>query len=97
MASETETLTLDAEVLSEGVRAVFDSSGKGFYVIAEVNGKAVGGLMITCEWSDWRNAWWWWIQSVYVLSEYRKRHRHGRRAQPRIPQARHLPRAARVG
>ena len=73
MASETEGLRLDEKTLAKGVRAVFDSPERGFYVIAELGGRAVGGLMITYEWSDWRNAWWWWIQSVYVLPKFRKR------------------------
>ena len=44
---------------------------KGFYVVAEDAGRIVGGLMVTYEWSDWRNAWFWWIQSVYILPEAR--------------------------
>ena len=68
MAFETEGKRLDSVVLTKGVGAVFADDKKGFYVVAEdENGKIVGGLMITFEWSDWRNAWFWWIQSVYIL------------------------------
>lgn len=73
MALETEGKHLDAETLSNGVRAVFADEKKGFYVVAEDGEKIVGGLMVTCEWSDWRNAWFWWIQSVYILPEARGR------------------------
>ena len=73
MALETEDKELEAEVLRPGVAAVFDDPNKGFYVVAEVDGKPVGGLLITYEWSDWRNKWFWWIQSVYVVPDYRGR------------------------
>lgn len=73
MALETEGKKLDSEVLVKGVEAVFDDEKKGFYVVAEENEKIIGGLMITFEWSDWRNAWFWWIQSVYILPEHRGR------------------------
>ena len=71
MALETESKTLSAEVLTPGVEAVFSDPTKGFYVVAEDNGSIVGGLLVTYEWSDWRNAWFWWIQSVYVNPDYR--------------------------
>ncbi len=71
MALETEGKQLDRDVLSKGVSAVFDDDRKGFYVVAEDNGKIVGGLMVTTEWSDWRNGWFWWIQSVYIRPESR--------------------------
>ena len=73
MALETEGKKLKPELLHSGVNSVFDDSKKGFYVVAENAGKIVSGLMITYEWSDWRNAWFWWIQSVYILPEYRGR------------------------
>ena len=73
MALETEGKILSAEVLSPGVAAVFEDENKGFYVAAEVDGAVVGGLLVTFEWSDWRNSWFWWIQSVYILPEYRGR------------------------
>jgi len=73
MALETEGKTLADEKISPGVTAVFDDEKKGFYVVAEDDEKIVGGLMVTYEWSDWRNAWFWWIQSVYILPEARGR------------------------
>ena len=71
MALETEGRRLDAETLKRGVQSVFADEKKGFYVVAESDNLIVGGLMITFEWSDWRNAWFWWIQSVYILPEFR--------------------------
>jgi GNAT superfamily N-acetyltransferase len=73
MALETEGKQLDSDVLRSGVAAVFDDEKKGFYVVAETEGRIVGGLMVTYEWSDWRNNWFWWIQSVYILPEARGR------------------------
>lgn len=71
MAIETEGKQLDPETLRKGVEAVFASSDKGFYVVAEDGGGIVGGLMVTFEWSDWRNGWFWWVQSVYVVPDAR--------------------------
>lgn len=73
MALETENLTLDRATLEAGVRALLEDSSKGMYFVAEIDGQVVGQLMITFEWSDWRNGNIWWIQSVYVLPEYRRR------------------------
>ena len=73
MAFETESKDLAADVLTPGVAAVFDDANKGFYVVAELDGVVVGGLLVTFEWSDWRNSWFWWIQSVYIKPEYRGR------------------------
>ncbi len=67
MALETEGKRLETNVLQSGVEAVFDDEKKGFYVVAVEENKIIGGLMITFEWSDWRDAWFWWIQSVYIL------------------------------
>ena len=78
MALETEGKTLDPDVLRQGVEAVFEDRNKGFYVVAEEGGRIVGGLMVTFEWSDWRNGWFWWIQSVYVLPEVRGKHIYSR-------------------
>ncbi len=71
MALETEGKHLDDAVLSKGVSAVFEDAKKGFYVVAEENGIIIGGLMVTTEWSDWRNGWFWWIQSVFIRPEGR--------------------------
>ena len=73
MALETEAKQLEASVLTPGVAAVFEDENKGFYVVAQIDATVVGGLLITFEWSDWRNKWFWWIQSVYILPEYRGR------------------------
>ena len=72
MALETESLQLDRARLLEGVRAVLADSSKGFYVIADLSGVVVGQMMVTFEWSDWRNGVFWWIQSVYVRQESRR-------------------------
>ena len=72
MAIETEAKTLDPQVLRAGVAAVLTEPRRGFYLIAEQAGKVAGCLMITYEWSDWRNGDWWWLQSVYVRPEHRR-------------------------
>jgi ribosomal protein S18 acetylase RimI-like enzyme len=71
MALETEAKQLEKAILRPGVEAVFADANKGFYVVAEDGERIVGGLMVTFEWSDWRDAWFWWIQSVYVRPEAR--------------------------
>lgn len=73
MALETEGKSLAADKLAPGVSAVFADQEKGFYVVADEAGTIAGGLMVTFEWSDWRNGWFWWIQSVYIRPEYRGR------------------------
>ena len=73
MASESEGLTLDRGLLRDGIAAVLNSQDKGFYLVAEVDGEVVAGLLITYEWSDWRNGFFWWIQSVYVDSQWRRK------------------------
>ena len=73
MALETEGKELDSKKIAAGVAAVFGDDKKGFYVVAEDAGAIAGGLMVTYEWSDRRNAWFWWIQSVYILPDYRGR------------------------
>jgi len=71
MAQETENKHLDEALLRKGVTNLFDHPQYGFYCVAECNGQIVGQLMITYEWSDWRNGLFWWIQSVYILPDYR--------------------------
>ncbi len=73
MARETEDLTLDEEVVRAGVEAVFQDPSKGEYWVAVVEGKVVGGLLVTREWSDWRCGTVLWIHSVYVPLEARGR------------------------
>ncbi len=72
MAKETEDKDLDTKLLRSGVEAVLTHNDRGFYLVAEHTGRPVGQLLITYEWSDWRNAFFWWIQSVYVSPEYRR-------------------------
>ena len=73
MALETEHKRLDPDTVLRGVRAVFDQPARGRYFIAERDaGEPVGTLMLTHEWSDWRNGNWWWIQSVYVDPAHRR-------------------------
>jgi GNAT superfamily N-acetyltransferase len=73
MAVETEDLALDPGTVGAGVRAVFDDPGKGEYWVAEEDGAVVGCLLLTPEWSDWRNGRVLWIQSVYVVPGARGR------------------------
>jgi len=73
MAWETEQLQLHEPTVIKGVSAIFSDSSKGTYYVAETEGKVVGSLLTTFEWSDWRNGTVLWIQSVYVRPEYRKR------------------------
>jgi GNAT superfamily N-acetyltransferase len=72
MAHETEGKALDLSTLERGVTAVFDDPARGYYLVAERAGSPVACLMITFEWSDWRDGSWWWIQSVYVVPEARR-------------------------
>ena len=74
MAVETEGKTLDPGLIGPGVTALLEDASKGRYWVAVDNERAVGQLMVTYEWSDWRNGNIWWIQSVYVHPEWR---RHG--------------------
>ena len=71
MARETEELDLDRDVCTRGVQAVFEDASRGRYFLAESDGVVIASLMITYEWSDWRNGNVWWIQSVYVVPEFR--------------------------
>ena len=72
MAVETEGKELEQAVVLEGVAAIVRRRELGFYLVAEVGGAIAGQLMITTEWSDWRNGYFWWIQSVYVKPEFRR-------------------------
>jgi GNAT superfamily N-acetyltransferase len=71
MASETEDMKLDKETLISGVEAVFEDPGKGTYYVATEEEVVIACLLITPEWSEWRNGTVWWIQSVYVVKEHR--------------------------
>ena len=72
MALETEAKHLDRATVELGLAAVFARPGLAEYWVAEQAGRVVGCLMLTYEWSDWRNGLWWWIQSVYVVPEARR-------------------------
>lgn len=73
MARETEALELDPAELLAGVQGLLARPGYGFYLVAETGEGPVGCLLVTYEWSDWRNGVIWWIQSVYVSAPWRRR------------------------
>ncbi len=73
MAKETEGKVLQPDVILAGVNTLLKDPSQGFYIVAELDSNVVGCLMITREWSDWRNGVFWWIQSVFVQKEYRRR------------------------
>jgi ribosomal protein S18 acetylase RimI-like enzyme len=73
LAEESERLSLGRERVSLGVAALLADATKGRYWLAEIDGRIVGQVMHTWEWSDWRNGFFWWIQSVYVVPEQRGR------------------------
>lgn len=75
MALESENLKLNPEVVDQGVRGVFENLSRGIYFVATPLGnptKVIASLLITYEWSDWRNGTVWWIQSVYVRPDWRR-------------------------
>ena len=72
MALETENKVLKRNEIEPGVRNLFKNPEYGFYLVAEDRGRILASLMVTYEWSDWRNGLFWWIQSVYVLPGYRR-------------------------
>ena len=72
MAKETENIDLDPVILEKGVNAIFTNPALGQYYIASSEGKTVASLMTTFEWSDWRNSMVWWLQSVFILPEFRR-------------------------
>lgn len=77
MARETEAKELDQDVLTAGVKNLLGNNQHGFYVVAEQSDsksiEVIGSLMVTYEWSDWRNGLFWWIQSVYIKPRFRRR------------------------
>jgi GNAT superfamily N-acetyltransferase len=73
MARETEGKALDLATLRAGMAALLADPARGHVFVVESHGEAVATLTITLEWSDWRNGWFWWIQSVYVRPEHRRR------------------------
>src|SRR5262245_19206392 len=73
MARETEALELDDKILREGLVAILEGRQPGMYRVLEEDGEVLAQLMVTFEWSDWRNRTVWWIQSVYVWPKARRR------------------------
>ena len=73
MAMESEGTALDVERVTAGVTAVMNDANKGFYLVAKIADETTGSLMITKEWSDWNNQWYWWVQSVYVTPKFRNK------------------------
>jgi GNAT superfamily N-acetyltransferase len=73
MAWETEEIKLTPEIVTKGVQAVFKDHSRGQYYVAENNGSVIASLLITYEWSDWRNCNVWWFQSVFVVPEFRRK------------------------
>jgi len=73
IARETENLKLDAATVRGGVQAVFSDPQLGFYIVATSGSEVIGCLMISYEWSDWRNGVQWWLQSVYIDERYRRK------------------------
>lgn len=72
IALETEGRVLDFGIAREGAISVLKDSSKGWYLVAELDGTVVGQSLITLEWSDWRNGYYWWLQSVYIVPECRR-------------------------
>jgi GNAT superfamily N-acetyltransferase len=72
LAQETEGVALDPERLRRGIRALLEDPQKGFYLLAETEGEVIGQVMVTFEWSDWRDGVFYWIQSVYVRPDRRR-------------------------
>lgn len=72
MAMETEGIILQPERITKGVETLLQDSSLGFYLIVVEDEIPIASLMITTEWSDWRNGLFWWIQSVYVMEEKRR-------------------------
>ena len=73
MAEETEGKRLAPHLIENGVRRLLDDSANGRYWVAEADGRRVGQIMVTYEWSDWRDGRIWWIQSVYVHPDARRK------------------------
>ncbi len=73
MARETEDKELDSSTLYEGVAAGIADDARGIYYVADAEGETAACLLVTQEWSDWRNGWFWWVQSVFVAPAFRRR------------------------
>lgn len=73
MALESENLHLDKDILQQGILSVLNDKTKGSYFVVEDENNLIASLLITYEWSDWRNKIVWWIQSVFVVPEFRQK------------------------
>ena len=73
IAEETEGHSLDPATIRRGVERLLADADNGQYWVAEADGRVVGQIMVTYEWSDWRDGRIWWVQSVYVDADYRRR------------------------
>ncbi len=73
IAAETEDTSLDRDLVTRGVRALLDDGSRGRYFMACADQLVIGQIMHTREWSDWRNGDIWWLQSVYVRPDHRRR------------------------
>lgn len=72
LAKETEDKSLDRQVLEAGVKAALEDPNRCNYWLAETADRVAGQTMVTIEWSDWRNGFFWWIQSVYIAAAFRR-------------------------
>ncbi len=72
LAMESENKRLDPQIVLAGVKTLLEQPENGRYFVAERGGRVIGQLLITYEWSDWRNGLFWWIQSVYVQETERR-------------------------
>ncbi len=72
LAEESEEKKLDEGTLTQGIQRALSDKSHVTYILAEIDDEVVGQLMVTREWSDWRNGWFWWLQSVYVLPDFRR-------------------------
>jgi GNAT superfamily N-acetyltransferase len=75
LAVETERKVLDPAILDQGVARALAEPDRLRYWVAELplrdGHRLVGQTAITREWSDWRNGWIWWLQSVYIHADFR--------------------------
>lgn len=72
-SEESDQIRLDEEVVTRGARGFIENPQFGFYLVAECSGQVAGAVMITYEYSDWRDGVYWWVQSVYVATGFRRR------------------------
>ncbi|KAA0005243.1 MAG: GNAT family N-acetyltransferase, partial [Thermoplasmata archaeon] len=73
LARESENANVEYETTLKGVKEVLKDKNKGFYLVAEKNNKIIGQLLVTYEWSEWRDKQIWWLQSIYVIPSERRR------------------------